>query len=71
MSYNYKDLNYIREALAHYEKHLCDVDINERDDDEEQELQEDILYMGRLRALTYRLIDEWENKSPTITLVKD
>jgi len=71
MSYNYKDLNYIREALAHYEKHLCDTDIGQCDDDEAEELQDDILYMGRLRALTDRLIDEWENKGPTITLVKD
>lgn len=40
MSYNYKDLNYIREALAHYEKHLCDTDINACDDDEAEELQD-------------------------------
>ena len=71
MSYNYKDLNYIREALVHYEKHLCDIDINECEDDEAEEIQDDILYMGRLKALTNRLIEEWENKGPTLTLVDD
>lgn len=69
MSYNYKDLNYIREALAHYEKHLSSIDINECDDDEAEELQDDILYMARLQALTDRLMEEWEKKPPTITLV--
>ncbi|WP_444927637.1 hypothetical protein [Microbulbifer sp. TRSA002] len=69
MYYSYKDLNYIREALAYYEEKLCDVDINECDDEEAEELQEDILYMGRLRALTERMIDEWENKGPTLTSV--
>lgn len=71
MSYNYKDLNYIREALAYYEKNLCDTDIEECNDDEAEELQDDILYVGRLRALTDRLIEEWENKGPKITLVED
>ncbi|WP_444957504.1 hypothetical protein [Microbulbifer sp. ZKSA002] len=69
MSYNYKDLNYIREALACYEEKLCDVNINECDGEEAEELQEDILYMERLRALTERMIDEWENKGPTLTSV--
>ncbi|SMF38319.1 hypothetical protein SAMN02745866_02435 [Alteromonadaceae bacterium Bs31] len=60
MSYNYKDLNYRREALDIYEKHLCCIDINECDDDEAEELQDDILYTGRLKALTNRLIEKWE-----------
>ncbi len=71
MSYNYKDLNYIREALAYYEKNLCDTDIEECNDDEAEELQDDILYVGRLRALTDHLIEEWENKGPKITLLED
>jgi len=70
MSYNYKDLNYTREALVHYEKHLCGLDINECDD-EAEELQDDILYMGRLKALVNRRIDEREDKGPVISLVKD
>lgn len=71
MSYNYKDLNCIRETLVFYEKHLSEIDINECDDDEAEELQDDILYMGRLKALTNHLIEEWENKGPTLKLVDD
>lgn len=71
MSYNYKDLNYIREALDFYEKHLCEIDIDECDDDEAEELQEDILYMGHLKGLTKHLIEEWENKGPSLTIVDD
>ncbi|OZG73093.1 hypothetical protein BTA51_11390 [Hahella sp. CCB-MM4] len=69
MSYNYKDLNYIREALNFYEKHLSEIDINECDDDEADEIQDDILYMGRLKALTNRLIEEWESNGPKLSLV--
>jgi len=69
VSYNYKDLNYIREALDVYEKHLCAIDINECDDDEAEELQDDILYAGRLKALTKRLIEEWEGKGPKLSIV--
>ncbi|GAA6168464.1 hypothetical protein NBRC116591_22750 [Sessilibacter corallicola] len=50
---------------------MCDTDIEECNDDEAEELQDDILYVGRLRALTDRLIEEWENKGPKITLVED
>ena len=41
------------------------------DDDEAEELQEDILYMGHLKGLTKHLIEEWENKGPSLTIVDD
>ncbi|WP_210404818.1 hypothetical protein [Hahella sp. CCB-MM4] len=48
---------------------MSEIDINECDDDEADEIQDDILYMGRLKALTNRLIEEWESNGPKLSLV--
>jgi len=71
MSFNYKDLTYIRAALQNYEGSLCNVTEDESSDDEFSEIQDDIMYLSRLIALTEREIEGWESKSPTITGVRN
>ena len=70
MSYNYKDLTYIRAALQAYEGTLMNVSENDCDEDEFSEIQEDIQYLSRLLALTEREIEAWENKGPSLNPVK-
>ena len=71
MSFNYKDLTYIRAALQHYESSLTKVTPDECDEDEFSETQDDIMYISRLIAMTQLEIDKWENKKPNLSIVKD
>lgn len=71
MSYNYKDLTYIRAALESYEVSLSEVKEEECEEDEFSEIQDDILYVSRLVALTNNEIKEWEEKGPSLNPVRE
>lgn len=71
MSFNYKDLTYIRAALQHYEGSLRDAKPEECAEDEYSEIQDDVLYASRLIALTNKMIEEWESKGPSLNPVRD
>ena len=71
MPYNYKDLTYIRAALQSYEAELRGVSEDECSDEDFAEIQNDIMYLSRLIALTHKEIDEWESKGPSINPVRD
>lgn len=64
MSFDYRDLTYIRAALQHYDQNLREAKPNECGENEYSEIQDDILYTSRLIALTNRMIEEWESKGP-------
>lgn len=66
MAYNYKDLTYIRAALQNYEASLCSVKESEFEEDEFSEMQDDMMYVSRLIALTEREITAWESKGPNV-----
>lgn len=70
MAFNYKDLTYIRAALQAYEAKLVDVSEDDCDEIEFSEIQDDIMYLSRLLALTEREIQAWENKGPSLNPVK-
>lgn len=71
MSFNYKDLTYIRAALQCYGANLAETTELECDEDEYSEIQNDILYVSRLMGLVNTLIEEWESKKPSLNLVND
>jgi hypothetical protein len=71
MSFNYKDLTYIRVALESYEASLLAIEEDECDGDEFSDIQDDILYVSRLLALTNNDIKEWEESGPGLNPVKD
>jgi len=71
MSFNYKDLTYIRAALQSYESELSNIKEDECDEEEFSEPQEDIMYLSRLIALTDRQIEDWESKGPSLNPVRD
>ena len=70
MAFNYKDLTYIRVALQRYQGTLCNLPEEEREKDELCEIDNDIMYLSRLIALTNREIEEWESKPFKITSVR-
>ncbi|GAA6166354.1 hypothetical protein [Sessilibacter corallicola] len=70
MAFNYKDLTYIRASIQAYEGILSQVTEEECDDDEFSEVQDDILYLGRLLALVSKEIDEAESSGPSLNSVK-
>lgn len=66
MPFNYKDLTYIRAALQNYEAALMATEEDECSDDEFSEIQDDIMYIGRLIALTEKEIEAWESSGPSL-----
>ncbi len=70
MAFNYKDLTYIRASIQAYEGILSQVTEEECDNDEFSEVQDDILYLGRLLALVSKEIDEAESSGPSLNSVK-
>ena len=71
MAFNYKDLTYIRAALQNYEASLIEVKEEDCSEDEFSEIQDDIMYTGRLIALTAKEIEEWESRGPSLNPVRD
>ena len=71
MTFNYKDLTYIRAALQNYEGELCKVKESECEEDKFSEIQDDIMYLSRLIALTNREIDDFESAGPSIHPIRD
>lgn len=71
MPYTYKDLTYIRAALESYEASLLAIKEEEFEDDEFSEIQDDILYLSRLLALTNSNIKDWEESGPSLNSLKD
>ena len=72
MSFNYKDLNYIRASIQAYEAQLSEVTEEECDNEEEfSEIQDDRMYLGRLLALVNREIDAFESSPPSLTPIDD
>jgi hypothetical protein len=71
MSFNYKDLTYIRAALQSYEAELSNIKEDECGEEEFSEAQDDIMYLSRLIALTNRQIEDWESKGPSLNPVRD
>jgi hypothetical protein len=70
MSFNYKDLTYIRAALQVYENQLINVSQDDCDEDGFSEIQDDIQYVSRLLALTENEIKRLENFGPSLNPVK-
>lgn len=71
MPFNYKDLTYIRAALQSYEANLSEIKEQDCSEDEFSEIQDDVMYIGRLIALTNHEIKEWESKGPSLNPVRD
>jgi hypothetical protein len=65
MTFNYKDLTYIRASIQAYEATLVQVTEDECSEDEFSEIQDDILYLGRLLVLVNREIKEVELSGPS------
>lgn len=71
MSFNYKDLTYIRAALQSYSAELeASLNDNVESDDDMSDIENDILYLGRLIALTNYNISEIEGSAPSLNVVK-
>lgn len=70
MSFNYKDLTYIRAALQAYEGQLLNVNESDCEEDEFSEIQDDIQYLSRLLALTNKEIQQLENQGPSLNPVR-
>lgn len=71
MQYNYKDLMYLLAALNNYESTLQKTSESDVDEDEFSEIQDDIMYVSRLTALTEKMIEEWENRGPSLNPVSE
>jgi hypothetical protein len=70
MPFTYKDLTYIRASIQAYEGTLAQVAEGECSEDEFSEIQDDILYLGRLLVLVNREIKELEFSAPSSCPVK-
>lgn len=70
MPFNYKDLTYIRASIQAYEGILNQTTEDECEEEEFSEIQDDIMYLGRLLALVNREIEEAESSGPSLNPVR-
>ncbi|WP_413664006.1 hypothetical protein ACG1BZ_00805 [Microbulbifer sp. CNSA002] len=68
MPFSYKDLTYIRASIQAYEGILNQTTEGECEE-EFSEIQDDIIYLGRLLALVNREIEEAESSGPSLNKV--
>ena len=71
MSFNYKDLTYIRAALEVYEASLMKLEEDECTEDEFSEAQDDIMYIGHILGVVDHEIKDMESSGPSINPVRD
>ncbi|WP_444959092.1 hypothetical protein [Microbulbifer sp. ZKSA002] len=69
MPFSYKDLTYIRASIQAYEGILNQTTEGECEEEGFSEIQDDIIYLGRLLALVNREIEEAESSGPSLNKV--
>ncbi|WP_299589264.1 hypothetical protein [uncultured Microbulbifer sp.] len=70
MPFNYKDLTYIRASIQAYEGILNQTTEEECEEEKFSEIQDDIMYLGRLLALVNQEIEEAESSGPSLNPVR-